>query len=286
MNSSLGVTIDGNIVYAGTETDNKLKNDIKNWTDIVSVAGYGQFIIGLRLDGTVVSSDTLESYHFDTKSWNNIVSIAAGDIYIVGLRDDGTVVAQGHNGSGQIDIDSWTDIIAISAACRTTVGLTATGNILISGYGSQLFLREIADKGEEWTDIVAISVGGGFPNNTTNGRGHVVGLRSDGTVVAVGDNSQGQCNVYEWTNIVAVAAGDFHTVGLTKDGRVLTTQTDQSTVSTWTDIVAISAGYGTTLALDNTGRAYGEGFNFQGQIALEGWNNIAVRDEWSLKTWF
>lgn len=284
VNSSLGVTTDGNIVFAGAETGNKLKDDIKNWTDIVSIAGSRQFIIGLRLDGTVVSSGTLESYHIDTKSWSNIVSIVAGDMYIVGLRDDGTVVAQGYNGSGQMDIDSWTDIIAISAAWRTTVGLTATGDVLISGYGSQLFLQEIADNDGEWTDIVAISAGGRFPSNNASGRGHIVGLKSDGTVVAVGDNSQGQCNIGEWTNIVAIAAGDFHTVGLTEDGRVLTTQTDQSTVSTWTNIVAISAGYGTTLAVDNTGRAYGEGFNAEGQIDLEGWSNIAVRDEWFSNT--
>lgn len=281
INSSLGVTTDGNIVFVGAGTDNKLMDDIKNWTDIVSIAGYGHFIIGLRLDGTVVSSGILESYHIDTKSWSDIVSIAAGDMYIVGLRDDGTVVAQGHNGAGQMDIDSWTDIIAISAACRTTVGLTAAGDVLISGYGSQSFLQEIEDNDEKWTDIVAISAGGGYPGNNASGRGHVVGLKSDGTVVAVGDNSQGQCNIDEWTNIVAVAAGDFHTVGLTRDGRVLTTQTDQLAVSTWTNIVAISAGYGTTLAVDNTGRAYGEGFNFEGQIHLEDWNNIAVRDEWS-----
>ena len=36
--------------------------------------------------------------------------------------------------------------------------------------------------------------------------GCIVGLRSDGTVVATGvDNMEGQCNVDDWTNIVAVA---------------------------------------------------------------------------------
>lgn len=33
------------------------------------------------------------------------------------------------------------------------------------------------------------------------GRGHTVALKSDGTVVAVGDNTYGQCNVSSWHNI-------------------------------------------------------------------------------------
>ena len=36
---------------------------------------------------------------------------------------------------------------------------------------------------------------------------HTVGLKSDGTVVAVGDNSYGQLNVGSWSGIVQVAAG-------------------------------------------------------------------------------
>ncbi|TET74131.1 MAG: hypothetical protein E3J42_05770, partial [Dehalococcoidia bacterium] len=34
---------------------------------------------------------------------------------------------------------------------------------------------------------------------------HTVGLKSDGTVVAVGDNDDGQCDVGGWTDIVQVA---------------------------------------------------------------------------------
>ena len=63
-----------------------------------------------------------------------------------------------------------------------------------------------------WTDIVAIAAGDY----------HTVGLRSDGTVVAVGDNHGGQCDVSDWTDIVAIAAGYENTVGLRSDGTVLT----------------------------------------------------------------
>jgi alpha-tubulin suppressor-like RCC1 family protein len=52
---------------------------------------------------------------------------------------------------------------------------------------------------------------------------HTVGLKSDGTVLAVGDNEYGQCDVGGWTGIVQVAAGRWHTVGLKSDGTVVAT---------------------------------------------------------------
>ena len=63
----------------------------------------------------------------------------------------------------------------------------------------------------EWSDIVAIAAG----------QYHTVGLKSDGTVVAVGDNLYGQCEVSDWTDIVAVTAGDTLTVGLKSDGTLV-----------------------------------------------------------------
>ncbi|HEX7058218.1 MAG TPA: RCC1 domain-containing protein, partial [Bacilli bacterium] len=39
---------------------------------------------------------------------------------------------------------------------------------------------------------------------------HTVGLKADGTVVAVGNNRYGQCDVSGWRNIVAIAAGNVH----------------------------------------------------------------------------
>jgi Regulator of chromosome condensation (RCC1) repeat len=50
------------------------------------------------------------------------------------------------------------------------------------------------------------------------GDNHTVGLKSNGTVVAVGLNNDGQLNVNYWTNIVQVDAGNAHTVGVKADG--------------------------------------------------------------------
>jgi len=63
-----------------------------------------------------------------------------------------------------------------------------------------------------------------------------VGLKSDGTVVAVGWNGYGQCNVGNWTDIIQVSAGMWHTVGLRADGTVVAVGdngTGQCNVGSW-----------------------------------------------------
>ena len=68
---------------------------------------------------------------------------------------------------------------------------------------------------------------------------HTVGLKRDGTVVAVGYNSDDRCEVSEWRDIVAVAAGGYHTVGLKRDGTVVAVGDNddgQCDVSDWADI--------------------------------------------------
>ena len=53
------------------------------------------------------------------------------------------------------------------------------------------------------------------------GNGHTVGLRSDGTVVAAGNNHCGQCDVEEWKDVVYIDAKGQCTIGITRDGRLL-----------------------------------------------------------------
>ena len=68
---------------------------------------------------------------------------------------------------------------------------------------------------------------------------HTVGLKADGTVVAVGDNKSGQCDVSRWRDIVAVAADGYHTVGLKADGTVVAVgynDDGQCDVSRWKNI--------------------------------------------------
>ena len=108
---------------------------------------------------------------------------------------------------------------------------------------------------------------------------HTVGLRSDGTVVAVGWNKYGQCDVTDWSDIVAVAAGDDYTVGLRSDGTVVTRGFNVSgrcDVSDWSDIVAVSAGYSHTVGLRSNGTVVAAGVNTFGKCDVSGWSDIVA----------
>ena len=74
---------------------------------------------------------------------------------------------------------------------------------------------------------------------------HTVRLKADGTVIAVGQNAYGQCDVRSWMGIVQVAAGGRHTVGLKADGTMVAVGEnayEQCNVHSWTDIVQVAAG--------------------------------------------
>jgi hypothetical protein len=118
-------------------------------------------------------------------------------------------------------------------------------------------------------------------NTIAAGDKHTVGLRSNGTVAAVGGNSKGQCNVSDWTDIVAIAAGDEHTVGLRSDGTVVAVgwnEYGQCSVSDWRDIVAIAAGVHHTVGLRSDGTVVAVGYKDEGQCDVSGWNNIRLPD--------
>ncbi|HBI62155.1 MAG TPA: hypothetical protein DDY31_13250 [Lachnospiraceae bacterium] len=280
---SAGVTTDGSAEACG---NNPITEEVREWKNIVSISVFGSLAVGLRTDGTVVTAGRLnDPYRIETGNWEDIVSVSVGDLYVVGLRSNGTLVAQGYNGDHQMDIDDWTNIKYIDTGWRHTVGLTYDGKVKIAGLrrGDE----KLIENNPEWNDIIMIAAGGGDPR-PTGGKGHTVGLKSDGTVVAIGDNSKGQCNVNgpEWRDIVSIAAGEFHTVGLTKDGDIVTTnEGSKEDIAKWKEdgykMIAISAGYGTTFALDTEGGVHCTGYDKQNQLKIDDWDKLAVHpEEW------
>lgn len=85
---------------------------------------------------------------------------------------------------------------------------------------------------------------------------HIVGLKSDGTVLAAGDNTDGKCNVEDCSIIVAVSAGTFCTVGLKSNGKVVATGTNEygeCNVSNWKNVIAMISGVNKTIELKSDG---------------------------------
>ncbi len=106
---------------------------------------------------------------------------------------------------------------------------------------------------------------------------HTVGLKADGTVVATGDNDEGQCDAFLWTDIIAVTAGSVHTVGLKSDGTVVAVGYNsyyRCNVSTWTDIIAISAGRTHTVGLKSDGTVVATGDNHDCKCNVSEWTDI------------
>lgn len=111
------------------------------------------------------------------------------------------------------------------------------------------------------------------------GDSHTVGLKADGTVVAVGYNNHHQCEVDDWQDIVAVSAGGWHTVGLKSDGTVVAVgekNDRQCDVSSWENIVAVSAGGYHTVGLKSDGTVVAAGDNRDGQCDVSDWKNIVA----------
>lgn len=110
-------------------------------------------------------------------------------------------------------------------------------------------------------------------------RYHSVGLKSDGTVVAFGQNFFGECDVSGWKDIAAVSAGTWHTVGLKTDGTVVAVGCDDDgrcSVSGWRDIVAVSAGKYHTAGLKSDGSVVAVGSNWWEQCNVSEWRDIVA----------
>jgi len=125
--------------------------------------------------------------------------------------------------------------------------------------------------------LVWSGVAEGVEPQVSAGCFHTVGLKSDGTVVALGHSGKGQCNVSGWTDIVQVSAGDLHTVGVKTDATVVAVGDNGSgrcDVSGWKGIVQVSAGSEHTVGLKFYGTVVALGSNNCGQCNVGGWTDI------------
>jgi len=108
---------------------------------------------------------------------------------------------------------------------------------------------------------------------------HTVGLKNDGTVVAVGRNDEGQLNVATWTDIIEIAASWEHTVGLKSDGTIVTAGSDSNGADAWTGVSQIAAGSTVIAAIKPDGTALSNNILYD----VSGWSDliaIAAGDDW------
>ncbi|HXA44023.1 MAG TPA: hypothetical protein VNZ25_00835 [Candidatus Angelobacter sp.] len=152
-----------------------------------------------------------------------------------------------------------------------------------------------------------------FPGPSTNatplifkaiacGGWHSLGVQTNGTVVAWGDNSMDQTNVPSGlSGVIAVAGGEAHSLALRSDSTVVAwgdNSHGESTVpSGLSNVVAIAAGGWHSLALRSGGGVVAWGDNSSGEsyvpgdlfnavaIAAGSSNNLAVKSEGTVEAW-
>ncbi len=96
---------------------------------------------------------------------------------------------------------------AVCVCSDFTALLHSDGTVEVNGK------TEFNEQKDEWYSITKIC----------GGNGHIIGLRSDGTVVAFGDNSCGQCNVSDWNNIKDIFANHYYSAAVTDKEQLLLT---------------------------------------------------------------
>lgn len=97
------------------------------------------------------------------------------------------------------------------AEALATSGKTAKAAIAFGALGDYQDARERSFA--LWEDMPQL-------DTVSAGYIHTVALKRNGTVVAVGNNEYGQCDVSELTDIVSIYTKGWHTVGLKGDGTV------------------------------------------------------------------
>ena len=136
------------------------------------------------------------------------VEIAAGDSHSLGLGTNGRIIAWGDNAYGQTNLPP--------GLSNAPIALAAHGyrNIALQSNGTALVWGGVLGGGPRRGGLSGIP---GFTNLTSVSAGwyHFLGLRSDRTLIAAGDNTYGQTNApAKSTNIIQIASGGFHNLAL------------------------------------------------------------------------
>jgi hypothetical protein len=180
-------------------------------------------------------------------------------------------------------------IVGVSGKVTETAPATLIVQPQLQGWGNNDFGQAVAPP---LTNGIAIAAGG-F---------HSLALRADGTVLAWGDDWDGQCDVPSGlSNVVAIAAGQYHSLALRADGSVVAWGDNSASQTAIppdaTNVVAISAGDWHNLALLEDGGIVAWGDNSEGQtsvpldatnviaVAAGGEHSLALRSDGSVVAW-
>ncbi|WP_027660638.1 RCC1 domain-containing protein [Salinispora fenicalii] len=227
-------------------------------------------------------------------------SSAASDTLLAwGENDDGELgdgTTTDRNAPVDVNLPAGTEVTAIAATGDHSLALTSTGTVLAWGKNDDGQLGDGTNTSRSTPVNVDLPAGVTI-TAIAAGDDHSLALTSTGTVLAWGDNDEGQLgdgtntnrstpvnvDLPPGTTITAIAGGDDHSLALTSTGTVLAwgenddgelgdgTTTDKLTpvnvdLPAGVTITAIAAHGDFSLALTSTDAALAWGRNFYGQL--------------------
>lgn len=228
-----------------------------SWRDIVAIRAGFENTIGLRADGTLVATGSNYAGKSMVHTLTGVRELCEHQSnHTLFLRHDGSVATLGSNANGECNVGEWRDVIAADSGHVFSLGLRSDGTVLATGsdeYGNMA--------AGSWTEIQAISVGSW----------HSLGLRRDGTAVACGYETSDACKVGDWRELELVAAGGYFSAGLRRDGQICiaSDRTVYRLAESWTDIVALAAGLTHLVGLRSDGTVVAVGSNEEGQCDVD-----------------
>lgn len=187
------------------QTGEKLAR-LENVMDVVSCEGH---TIALHTDGTVTCVDEPSSYEGpdrfadEVARWTDIKQLACGFDFVLGLKSDGTLVSAGTH----YRTPDWVGVRQIDAF-NSYYGNIYTMAILNDGTVVSDFCDDVAN----WIDVIKVTVGNRC----------AIGLKKDGTLYAIGDESFVR-KVTSWSNVIDVECKFGNAIARLVDGNVVST---------------------------------------------------------------
>ncbi len=242
------------------------------FTDIVAISAEGCTLLCLRKDGRVIAAGGDYFHELDVLDWTGATEIASGNLISAAICPSG-VVTTSLDPRFFSAVPDWTGVVRLVGGYSGAAGSRSDGTValclLTDWPDEEGMLRQMEAELRGATDL---AVGSGF----------VVGLWEDGrAAVAGGIPDSMREAVSTWQDVVQIAAGVYHAVGLKTDGTVVVVlrpealYESQCGVEEWAGIVAIDAGMYNTVGVRRDGTVVITDNDMGVQIDVSSMRNIA-----------
>lgn len=175
----------------------------------------GSFQIYNPSEGDFVTETDLdpEKYYTSYPVFRFLLSVKdAEDAFCIGTNFAAALYDGKWNGSyTDSEALQWENIVKFTGInSEPDLGLREDGTVAVSYSRTDYDAGLVAEKVEQWTDVMDIAEGFAY-----------FGLRRDGTVVTARPSPGLAADVTQWTNICQITAAPYVTAGLTNAGKVL-----------------------------------------------------------------